>query len=153
MSVKKTIIMGLVAMGVGVPMLAQAAMDLYITNNTKNDSTIIANTGACSTLLGEAGITRSGEQNHQVPENKVGLACSASILKKTDCKADVYMTSNCTGPVVATVYFDIQKDKSGKYVGSGLRPVKPEDIKDKSYTVIGSGLNVIINGGPAVAAK
>lgn len=153
MFVKKTLVT-LVALGLSVPVFAIPST-LHIQNNTKRDSTTITNGGACSSALGEVGITRSGKGN-DVPIEKVGQACSASIIKKTDCKADVYMTDKCnivdrSAKPIGTVYFDIQK-KDGKYYGEGLVQSKTV-IHDSSYSVGGKGFDLSINGGPATLAK
>ncbi|RDI46058.1 hypothetical protein [Aquicella lusitana] len=138
MLVKKTILKGLLAIGIGIPAFAQAA-DLVITNNTNQDSTVIANKGACSyPALGEVGITRAHKSN-TVPESKLKLACMAN---KSDCKADVYMTSNCSGPIIATASFEVVT-KDGK-PGQGLKSIQ---IKDSAYAVTGGGFNITISGG------
>lgn len=127
----KKFVVGLAVLGT-LPLMVNAA-DLTIVNNTNRDSTSIINGGACSTILGAHGITRAHSTN-VVPSSVVTFACLAN---RSNCKADVYMTANCTGPVVATAYFDT---KSG---------IKVVTLHDNSYTVTGGGFQVTIDGGPA----
>jgi hypothetical protein len=86
-----------------LPITARA--DLTIVNNTDQDSTSIVNGGACSTILGEIGITRAHSSN-TLDYIIMRIACG---MHPNDCVADVYMTDNCSGPKVATVTMDINK--------------------------------------------
>lgn len=80
-------------------MLAYA--DLTITNNSSEDSTSVINGNKCSSIvLGEKGITRAHSTN-VVDNRAIVMAC---ITSPFNCKADVYMTANCTGEKIATAY-------------------------------------------------
>lgn len=114
----------------GFTLLAHA--DLTITNNTKLDSTSIMNNTACSTILGEKGITHAGQTN-VIEDSKIKFAC---MFHAHDCKADVYMTANCSGAKVATVIFDTKK---------GIQHV---DLFDKNFSISGSGFVISMDGGP-----
>lgn len=84
-----------------------AAGNLIITNNTDEPSTTVTN-GKCSTQwLGEGGITKPHEKR-ELKETQLRVACGKDHLD--NCVADVYMTNNCTGPVIATVTLDTKKD-------------------------------------------
>jgi hypothetical protein len=85
-----------------LPFSANAA-GLTIDNKTDFDSTSVLNNGACSTILGADGITKAHTKK-TVASSRVRLAC---LGHWSNCKAVVYMTNNCTGPAVATVYFDV----------------------------------------------
>lgn len=128
MKFTKTALATLIA--AALPLSALASPDLFIHNSTDNYSTSIINNGFCSTKLGEAGVTKPGEKNHQVSGGTVRLAC---IGHWTDCKAKVYMSADCTGPVVATVLLDIEK---------GIKSIEPQD---PSFTVTGSGFDIYLN--------
>lgn len=128
---KKTMLVSLIV-AISSPFLASAA-DLTIVNNTNRDSTSVINHGACSTILGSHGITPAHSTN-VVPSKIVTFAC---LLNRSNCRADVYMTNNCSGPVIATASFD---------VNSGIKSI---DILDPSFTVSYSGFAITISGGPA----
>lgn len=115
---------------ISLPLMSFAG-DLTLVNNTNQDSTSVINNGVCSTILGSTGITKAHSTN-VVPESKINLAC---ILNRSNCKADVYMTNNCTGKVVATVVMDTKKG------------IKSVDIKDKSYQIDAKDFRVELNGG------
>lgn len=134
---KKISIICLIAIG-SLPLLANAGIfsassNLTIVNNTNRDSTSRINGGPCSTFLGAVGITHAHSVN-VVPARTVGLAC---IANRANCTANVYMTSNCSGPVVGTVILDIS---------SGIKSIA---LYDKTYSVSGSGFGITIGGGPA----
>lgn len=105
-----------------LPFSAQAA-GLTVVNNTDYDSTSVINHGPCSTILGEIGITRAHSTN-TVPESKVKFAC---LLNKHNCQADVYMTPNCKGPVVAKITFDVD---------AGIKNI---EMKSADFKISGSG--------------
>lgn len=102
----------------GLP-LAHAG-SLTIINNTNQFSTSIINKGMCSSGLGKVGVTEPGGRN-VVDEKIILLACG---LAANHCQADVYLTKNCTGPVLTTVVFDIK---------TGIKSVTPPGIP--GYTI------------------
>lgn len=106
MKVKKTIVAGLIAMS--LPVIAMAT-PLTIVNNTNQDSTSIINNGMCSNALGPSGITRA-HQTNVVPDVVLQNAC---FFTPENCRADIYMTNNCTGPKVATAMFSLKRGITG----------------------------------------
>jgi hypothetical protein len=130
---KKTLCTGFALLGMTLGHTAS----LSITNDTNHDSTSIINHGPCSTILGESGVTRAHTTN-VIAENILARAC---MFNKTNCQADVYMTSNCTGPKIATALFNI-------YTG-----VKSVEMFDDSYSVSGGGFNITLSGGPAFSQE
>jgi hypothetical protein len=120
--IKTNILRYVAAITASLSMTAHAG-DLSITNNTDFDSTSIINNGACSTILGETGITRAGKTN-VVPEARVIAGCK---LNKINCKAEVHMSNNCSGPAVAIIYLD---------VASGIKSIQP--IENSGYVVTNS---------------
>lgn len=135
MLVKKSLFSGLLAIGISLPLFAQAA-DLTIVNNTYCPSTTITNNGACSTILGDSGVTKPHSTN-VVTAAKIFIAC---IVNQKNCKADIYMTDDCTGPKVATVTFDIYD--------AGIKSILNYNTKIK-YAVSGSSFHAELDGGPA----
>ena len=129
MSVKKSVFTSLLAVGiVNIPMLAQAN-SLFITNNTNEYSTTIVKRAVrlCSTsVLGSNGITNPGEQNHEISDGNLHIACYKT---EEHCVAEVYMTNNCTGPEVAEVTFSLTKG-----IGNG-----DISMKDNRYNIIADG--------------
>lgn len=114
-----------------IPMISFA--DLSITNNTNLDSTSIINRGLCSATLPTGGVTKAHTTN-KISSFNLGLAC---VRDARNCRADVYMTNNCTGGVIATVILDT---KTG---------IKSVEMKDNSYTITYQPWVVTLSGGPA----
>lgn len=106
-----------------LPFTANAASGLTIDNQTDFDSTSVLNNGACSTILGAEGVTNAHTKK-TVSASKIRLACLGNW---SNCKAVVYMSNNCTGPVAATVYFDIN---------TGIKSVQSQSDK---FEISGSG--------------
>lgn len=124
---------------IALPLLAQA--DLVIVNKTNHDSTSIINGGGCSAdLLPDGkGITPAGQTN-TIPSFGVSVACLGTF----PCTGDVYMTNDCSGPVVATV--TITEDNTV----SDIQPGKDA----QGYSVTGLNTNqVLLTGGPAAVAS
>ena len=112
------------------------ASDLTLINHSNHDSTSVMNNGPCSAdILGDKGVTRAHSIN-VVPDKILNTAC---ILNKLNCKAEVHMTSDCTGPIIATVILDVKK---------GIKSITPSKNTD-GYTVTGSGFTATVDGGPA----
>ncbi len=88
------------------------AHDLVINNKTNFDSASIINGGMCSSKLGSVGIARAHEENHVVPSTIINIACK---FGKHPCRADVYMTTDCSpnGSPIATVLFDVDTGIQG----------------------------------------
>lgn len=100
----KKILIGTMAIFSCTLSLTAFAMTLTIDNKTDFDSTTRANGGLCSSsVLGDAGITHPGHVN-VITKNQLNLAC---MFNKKDCTADVYMSDNCSGDIVATVTMDV----------------------------------------------
>lgn len=82
------------------------ASALVISNNTNEDSTcriIKEKSKKCTdSLANGAGITRAHEQNHQIDEANIKIACHPT---PDNCQALVYMNDHCGDPAIATVYF------------------------------------------------
>ena len=134
---KKTVLTALITFATTLSVNA-LAQDLSTTNNTKFDSTCRTNDWMCSTdVLGEAGITRAGEQHKITSGAQLKLAC---IKNLRNCKADIYMQDKCGGPKIATIYFDT--------LGEGVKSIEPVD---NTYTITGlHSFDVTISGGPSV---
>ena len=133
MVVRKKLLNTFLAISISsLPVFAHAGIyspDLNIINNTDNFSTSIINNGACSTILGDIGISKPNSKS-TIPGSKVRLAC---ILNTSNCSADVYMTNNCTGNKIATVTFDVNQ---------GVKLVKMDTT---AYLITGVGFDVYLN--------
>ena len=118
-----------------LPFQAQAGA-LRITNNTDLDSTSKINGGSCSSsVLGEGGITRAHATN-EVSNLKLRVACA---LNRENCKADVYMTTNCEKggqPKVATVILS---------VNTGIKSVILNTEIDNPYVITYNGFETTIS--------
>ena len=123
-----------------LPMSAMAA-NLNITNNTKFDVTTTINDKICSSSqpLGELGITHPGQTTHLTHE-QVSAAC---ILNESNCKADIHLSNDCTGPVIGTVYLynNVLSPSSSHILG--------KTMYDAHYDVVANGLNIQLNTVPA----
>ncbi len=119
------------------------AQNLIINNRTDFDSTSIINNGLCSSALGEVGISRAHTENNVVPESKLKFACK---FNPKNCRADVYLTANCTGSKVATVLFDLDQG------------IKGASVYDSRYEISGTGYVITMSQNkrytdPAVRAQ
>lgn len=132
MTFRKTIFTISAALCMALPIQAEAGA-LTIHNRTAFDSTSITNNASCSSLLGETGITRAG-QDKVVSDTLIRTAC---MLKRHPCKSDVYMTANCTGRKIATVLFDVDTG----IVSIVNYPAAPGEI---SFRVSGSSFETTI---------
>lgn len=133
MSLKKTFLSSLLMVGLSLPLFAQAN-DLTITNNTDQDSTSRINQGMCSKdILGPNGITYK-HSTRVIKNVQIKVACMA---KPEDCKADVYMTNNCTGNVITTISYSVTK---------GILGHTP--VLDGYELTIDNAFKVTLNGGP-----
>lgn len=104
MSLIKMISTSLLALGVSCgSMYAQAAAsDLTLINNTDHESTAILNNNhICSSWLG---VVTHPHDKSTVSASTLDLACGKNAAF---CRADVYLTKDCSGPIVGVVYFDI----------------------------------------------
>ncbi len=100
-----------------------AHADLNIINNTDFDSTCVVNDGMCSNQLGDEGITHAHSAN-LISQLELYIACGSNTW---NCKADVYMTPDCSGPSIGTVILDInqgisQVTETGPYKIVALDP-------------------------------
>ena len=110
------------------PLLSYAD-NLVIVNNTDKFSTSIINSGMCSSGLA-GGVTKPYSTNI-VDERIAKLACG---IFKTNCRADVFLTNNCSGPILTTVVFD---------VSLGVKSVTPAAIP--GYEITFSGFMFSLN--------
>ncbi len=88
-----------------LPLTAQA--NLTIENQTAFPSTCKINNqhgdAQCSSTIPTYGVTQAHTIN-SIPHGIIWGGCLANLH---NCTAEVYMTDNCTGPIVATAVFDI----------------------------------------------
>lgn len=97
---KKTLLGSLLVFGLSSLSFAT----LTIKNETKFDSTAVINKGMCSKWL-SGGVTKAGTTN-VIADWVLNLACRKD---KENCHADVYMTNDCSGPIVGTAEFSLTK--------------------------------------------
>lgn len=122
------------ALSIGLSLIAAqsfAAQALTIVNNTNQDSTSKINGGLCSTVFGSDGVTKA-HSTHVVSDKIVALACMGN---SSNCKADIYMTNNCSGPVIATAVFD---------TNTGVKSI---DVVSDIYKFGIGPFNITIDGG------
>lgn len=116
-----------------------AADDLTIVNNTNYASTCVINRGACSANLPH-GITEPHSTN-TVDKRTVGLACLAN---STNCTADVYMTRDCSGQIVAKIIFDTK---------TGVKSVASMDSRYQLSYDASNPFRAQMDGGPEVSSR
>lgn len=78
------------------------AGSLTINNNTDFDSTSKINDGLCSTVFGSDGVTKA-HSTHIISDKLISLAC---VLNSSNCKATIFMTNDCSGPIIANIILD-----------------------------------------------
>lgn len=128
---KQSFLSGLLFASLTLPVLSHANA-LTIRNNTNFDSTSKINDGPCSSsILGAKGVTKAHSTN-VISDKMILLACYAN---RSNCKADVFMTNNCSGPQIATVVFD---------VNTGVKSVS---MQSNNYTISAQGFSITLNGG------
>ena len=131
MFVKKSFATALFTIGLSLPLFAHA--ELVIKNNTKEFSTSRINDGYCSSeILGDDGVTKPGDTK-KVDNGRLFFACRDNL---EDCKADVYMTNNCTGDLITTVIFSFW---------TGIKSATPPK---NGYSISFNGFYVELSGGP-----
>lgn len=126
---KKRFMKNLIIAVLALPVVATAT-PLTIINNTNHDSTSIINGGACSNSLGPAGVTKAHSTN-LVLDIVIKHICR---FTPKNCRADIYMTNNCTGPVVGTAVLDIN---AGIQSVSSIAPYKIE--KTSPFVIVMNG--------------
>lgn len=103
---------------------------LTIDNRTDYFSTAVINNGACSNKLPFGkGITNPHSVN-DINEYLVKFACMSDTH---NCKADIYMTNDCSGPVVANATFDVDQG------------ITDFQLQDNRFDVKINGYSVIID--------
>lgn len=141
MSIKKTAFLVGALICTALPLQVQAqtittAEGLRITNNTDFDSTSKINGLSCSSsVLGESGITRAHSTN-EVSNGKIRVACA---LNRENCKADVYMSTDCEKsgkPRIATVILS---------VNTGIKEVNMNTGIENPYIITYSGFTATIS--------
>ena len=106
------------------------AGDLNIINNTDAPSTSVINGGFCSSFIPNGtGITQPHSTN-VVSDRVVKGAC---WINEKNCVADVYMTKDCSGPVVAKVTLNT------------FEGIKSVESSSTAYTISGTGFDISIN--------
>jgi len=142
MFVKKMVFNTLFAIGMSLPVLAFAANDLVITNDTNYPSTSKMNPhkaggGVCtSSIPGIDGVTQP-HQPKTTPNWQVRVAC---ILDLENCQAFVYPNTNCSGNPIAKVVLS---------VSSGI---KDAQVLQAGYSIPAHGAwDIKISGGPPAA--
>jgi len=106
------------------------ADDLTTHNCTDYPSTAVINSGGCSgDLPGGIGVTPA-HKSHSVPEAIVKYICKYG--DPDNCIADVYLSDDCTGPIIGTVIF------------STTTGIKSVDMKDANYQILGSSFDITI---------
>jgi hypothetical protein len=90
------------------------------------------NSGMCSSRFGAVGITRA-KQTNVVPQGIIKLAC---MSHPSGCIADIYLTDNCGGPIIATAKFDI---------ASGIQSIAMSPSSSKEYKIIYHGFFIQID--------
>lgn len=132
MHYRKSILASALTIGLSlISMQSYAAQSLTIVNNTNQDSTSKINGGLCSTVFGSDGVTKA-HSTHVVSDKLVALACMGN---SSNCKAEIYMTNNCSGPVVGTAIFDTNTG------------IKSMDVVSAIYKFSIEPFRITINGG------
>ena len=103
--------------------------DIIVINNTDKFSTSRINDGMCSSGLPSNGKTEPHKVN-RIPELVAKLACGDL---PNNCKADVYLTEDCSGPILSSVIFDID---------TGVKSASPSGIPGYDVTFGGFGFSL-----------
>lgn len=139
---RKTVLVSLLGLGLCLPVIASAST-LVIDNHSTRDSTLKVTNGtntACSSKLLTNGVTKANNGHTEVSEGNMNMLCGAN---KDNCLADIYMTNDCSGPVIAKAKFSTTR---------GIQDLKEQGDTPFTFTFTTGGFYMLIEGGP-VAAK
>jgi hypothetical protein len=134
MKIKSLAILGALSLSI-LPITSFA--DITITNNTNSPATAFAGNSPCSNAAGDRGVIQPHSQI-VIADWIVGIYCT------TDCKAEIFMTKNCSGKSIATVTAN-KKD--------GVKSTISHDDRADGYRIIGTGKSVSIEGNPQAERK
>lgn len=112
-----------------VPFAAQA--DITIHNNTNSPATASVSISPCSNAAGDRGIIMP-HSSITIPDFLVGLYCTS------DCKAQVFMSRNCSGKSIATVVGNVKQ---------GVKSIDNHNVN--GFRLAGNGKDISIEGGSA----
>ena len=110
-----------------------AFADITIKNNTNSPATAFAGNSPCSNAAGDRGVMQPHGQV-TIPDFLVGMYCTS------DCKAQVFMSKNCSGKSVATIIANKRE---------GVKSITNSDKGPNAYHIEGKGSIVTIEGGPS----
>jgi hypothetical protein len=128
MRMKTLALLGALAFS-AAPFAAQA--DITIHNNTNAPATASVSISPCSNAAGDRGVIKP-HSSITIPDFLVGLYCTS------DCKAQVFMSRNCSGKSIATVTGNVRQ---------GVKNIDNHSVK--GFRLAGSGKDITIEGGPA----
>lgn len=117
MNYKQLLTNSMVVIGLSCFSSLAFAVGLTIHNTTNEPSTCKTAKGCSSDLLGAVGVTPA-HSSRPYSDAKIRIACKDQL---ENCKADVYMSSNCTGPVVASATFALHGGLLGPVVNNGSK--------------------------------
>ena len=106
---------------------------LIIYNNTNEASTCRTHMGCSTDLMGAEGVTPAHSLK-EFSDAKIRIACKDRL---ENCVAEVYMTNNCTGPVVASATFALKSGLKGDVV----------QVPGTNYVVNGTSGSTIVTIG------
>lgn len=130
MKIKSLALLGAIVLSTASFAAYAKAQDMTINNNTNNVATASAGISPCSGSIGDRGIIKP-HNNVVIPSWAIGMYCTS------DCKAQVYMSKNCSGKSIATVTANVRE---------GVKKIENHSVD--GYQVAGSGFNMTIEGGP-----
>lgn len=114
-----------------------AFADITITNNTDSAATAYAGNSPCSNAAGDRGVIQ--------PHGKVVIAdWIVGIYCTNDCKAEIFMSKNCSGKSIATATANKRE---------GVKSVVSHDDRPDGYRIVGTGKEVSIEGHPQAERK
>ncbi len=130
MKMKYLALLGAVTLSI-TPFAAFA--DLTIKNNTNSPATAFAGNSPCSNAAGDRGVMQPHGQV-VIPDFLVGMYCTS------DCKAQVFMSKNCSGKSIATIVANKRE---------GVKSIINNDNSTNAYHIEGRGNTISIEGGPS----
>ena len=142
MQIKNWVALSILTISV-TPIVAFAADNLEIWNNTTSDISFKINQGDCSaTILGKDGLVKAQNWNSV----DIGAVTSLCGNNATNCVVDLYTTGDCSGPIVGSATMDTSKGISAvdsKKV-NGIFVSKKQDGRLFSISIIGGPAAVVV---------
>lgn len=131
MFLQKRMLSTIACVVMNLPFIANADPSLTTTNNTNYNSAVKVISSPIKPCSGQIGEYTPAHQEKTTTWNNVKILCLGS---GSLCRAEIYMTKDCTGAAVAVASLDLSNPN-----------VTVEQILNSSYNITANGTHVFLN--------